>query len=87
MHFSERLIDIGFRLIEKNWYSILLNGQPKSFFKSSRGVKQGDPLSPALFILASEVLFRALNKLIENKNFKRFGLPRESPKINLKSIT
>lgn len=36
MGFSEMLIDMVFRLLENNWYSILLNGQPKGFFKSSK---------------------------------------------------
>lgn len=50
--FSEVLIDMVFRLLENNWYSIIMNGQPKGFFRSSRGLKKGDPLSPTLFIIA-----------------------------------
>lgn len=70
--FSEKMIDMVFRLIGSNWYSILINGQPNGFFKSSRGLKQGDPLSPTLFIMAAVVLPRALNGLLEVKAFKRF---------------
>ncbi|XP_070034166.1 uncharacterized protein [Nicotiana tomentosiformis] len=40
------------------------------------GVKQGDPLSPALFILSAEVLSRSLNKLFEDKQFRGFGMPK-----------
>ncbi|XP_060182357.1 uncharacterized protein LOC132612025 [Lycium barbarum] len=70
MGFAEIFIDMVWRLIANNWYSILLNGQAYGFFHSTRGVKQGDPLSPALFLLSAEVLSRALNSLFENNEFR-----------------
>ena len=45
-------------------YSILINGVPAGFFGSSRGVWQGDPLSPFLFVLVMEVFSRMLGAFI-----------------------
>ena len=44
--------------------SILINGSPTKPFKMERGLRQGDPLSPFLFVLMAEVLHRMLLKAV-----------------------
>jgi len=36
-------------------YSLLINDEPNKLFQPSRGIRQGDPLSPYIFILCGEV--------------------------------
>lgn len=83
MGFNAFKIEEIWRLLANNQYSILINGQAHDFFHSSRGVKQGNFLSPALFIISFEVLLRTLNNLLfDNKDFKSFGMPKWSDNIN-----
>ncbi|XP_060183095.1 uncharacterized protein LOC132613053 [Lycium barbarum] len=79
--FSEVLVDMIFRLVS-NSYSVLINGQHQGFFQSSRGVKQRDPFSPNLSILSTEVLTRNINALHQIHQFKGYGFPKWSPKVN-----
>lgn len=37
--FDETIIDIVYRLVGNNWYSILLNEKPKGLFRSHKGLK------------------------------------------------
>ena len=43
-------------------FSIIIKGSPASFFKSSRGLRQGDPLSPYLLVLEMEVFSILIDK-------------------------
>lgn len=84
--FYEFWINMVFRLISNKWYSININSIRHGFFKSSRGLKQGDPLSPSLFIIGAELLSRMLDHLPMD-NFIPFCIDTGSPIITHLSYT
>lgn len=70
--FSSHWIQCVHQCISTTSFSILLNGSPYGYFSPSRGLRQGDPLSPFLFVLVSELLSQLL--LWEERNGNLNGL-------------
>ncbi|VFQ94492.1 unnamed protein product, partial [Cuscuta campestris] len=66
MGFSNFVTSLLLSNLQATMMSININGKPKGYFPMKRGVKQGDPLSPLLFILGSEGLSKALTQGIHS---------------------
>jgi hypothetical protein len=60
--FPSRWLQWTQEILNSGSSAILLNGVLGKFFQCRRGVRQGNPLSPLLFVLAAELLQLVLNK-------------------------
>eukprot|EP00253_Pinus_taeda_P017647 PITA_17647 len=57
-------------LISSAFFSILINGIPSSTFRPTRGIRQGDPLSPFLFVIMAEGLGRSIKAALLSRKIK-----------------
>jgi hypothetical protein len=57
-------------------FTILINGSPFGLFTPACGLRQGDPLSPFLFILGTEVFSRLLQRQFSLGSFKGLKMLR-----------
>uniref|UniRef100_A0A2N9EFL4 Reverse transcriptase domain-containing protein n=1 Tax=Fagus sylvatica TaxID=28930 RepID=A0A2N9EFL4_FAGSY len=60
--FSEKWRKWIYFFVSSVRFSILVNGSPCGFFPSSSGIRQGDPLSPMLFVIIMEAFSRLIGK-------------------------
>ena len=49
---------------------VLINGDDSKFFRASRGIRQGCPLSPLLFLLIVEALSILVKKIVNESKLK-----------------
>ena len=54
--------------------SVLVNGSPTDEFKLERGLRQGNPISPFLFLTAAEGLHVMMKAMVDQGLFKPYGV-------------
>ncbi|XP_074304136.1 uncharacterized protein LOC141638690 [Silene latifolia] len=63
-------------------YNILINGEPSSTLHPSCGLRQGDPLSPYLFIICMEILSKMLLQAEQQRIIQGLKISRYAPPIS-----
>ncbi|CAL9019822.1 unnamed protein product, partial [Prunus brigantina] len=63
-------------------FQVNLNGEATPPFAPERGLRQGDPLSPYLFVLCLEKLSHLITEAVVKKEWRAVGISRTGPKIS-----
>jgi ribonuclease HI len=81
MGFHPKWVSLIMNCISTVSYSILVNGEPHGFLKPSRGIRQGDSISPYLFLLCAEGLHYLISNAKDRGSLQGISLCRNGPKI------
>ncbi|KAK9983964.1 hypothetical protein SO802_033489 [Lithocarpus litseifolius] len=81
MGFNEGWIKLIMLCVSTVTYSVLVNGEPSELIHPTRGIRQGDPLSPFLFLLCTEGLNGMIKKAEMDGDIHGFSLCRRGPKL------
>lgn len=63
-------------------YSVLINGKQTRTIKPRRGLRQGDPISPYLYIICTEGLSRLIKQNIQKQMIHGFKASRSGPPVS-----
>ena len=80
--FSSTFVNLIHQCLSLVEFSLLLNGGQCPSFSHSRGLRQGDPISPYLFIMGSEVLLRLINREVDLKRLSGVKVSNTAPPIS-----
>ena len=78
MDFNERWTNLIMLCVKLVIYLVLVNGEPCGMIHPTRGIRQGDPLSPFIFLLCTEGLNRLIKQADLNGDIHGFSLCRRS---------
>lgn len=83
MGFERTWVDRIMKCISSVSYQVLINGEAKGNIKPTRGLRQGDPLSPFLFILCTEVLISHIKHAESISTLTGIKIARECPRSHI----
>lgn len=82
MGFDYRWVQLMMNCVSTVSYSIKINGDLSTRFKPQRGLRQGDPLSPYLFLLCAEDFSALLNRAEENGLISGVMICPDAPSVS-----
>ena len=81
MGFCDTWVALIMECISMVSYSILVNGEPSSTIYPSRGIRQGDPLLPYLFILCTKGFHGLLASAADAGHIRGVSICKKGPRL------
>ena len=67
---AEKWVNLAMQCVSSATYTVLLNGEPRGFISPARGIRQGDPLSPYLFLFCVEGLSALIRRATDSQQLQ-----------------
>ena len=80
--FTERWRCLVMKCVTSVTYAIRVNGSPMGCITPARGIRQGDPLPPYLFLLCAKGLSSLIKASVANGVMKRISICRKGPELS-----
>ncbi len=80
--FDQRWTSLIMECVKTPSFAVLVNGEPHGFITPSRGIRQGDPLSPYLFLICAEGFSALLRKAERDKRLRGITICRGGPRLS-----
>ncbi|GKV39420.1 hypothetical protein SLEP1_g47185 [Rubroshorea leprosula] len=80
--FCDKWIHMVMQCVSTVSYTVGINGNQTPFFSPRRGLRQGDPLSPYLYLFIADILSRLLTAATSAKQLSGYRIRRWSPIIS-----
>ncbi|KAL0355533.1 UNVERIFIED_CONTAM: putative mitochondrial protein [Sesamum radiatum] len=80
--FHSKFISLIMTCVTTVSFSFMLNGEQFGFLRPERGLRQGDPLSPYLFLLCSEAFSNMISRTEAEGRIEGVAVSRRAPRIS-----
>ena len=80
--FRQEWVNLIMQCVSTVEYRVRINAEESESFKPTRGLRQGDPLSPYLFLLCTEGLTSLLSHAVWSDELKGVQVCRDAPTIS-----
>jgi hypothetical protein len=80
--FNQTWVNLIMACVSSVSYSVFMNGYPSGLVSPTKGIRQGDPLSPYLFLICVEGLSSLLWKAKQDRHLHELVISRGGPCIS-----